>query len=237
MEAGNDNSGHPVEKPSPGDVIAAEPPRGSQQDLPERAAASFAELVCRAPYGVTHHLRGHVIERANVEVEQRSLYLSDFSIDIDFGVNPAILIASVPAMEKTSYPVTMESSVPGFAIEDEIPAANLPGPVFRMLEDGENLVPGSSCDAFIRIEDEDPVVREAVECEVALSASPEIFALFQPDVWKSLPDQLRRSIGGEGVDDENLIGPGKGSEAVADLIDLVVREHESGYFEPLRASS
>ena len=151
-------------------------------------------------------------------------------VDEQVGVDALVRIARVPAVEKPRHAVALQAAVLHFLAEHEVAAADGVGPVIeRPFERAQDLVAQLRRHALVGVDDEDPVVRGAVDGVVLLRGRAEVLALLDADPGKLLAHALDRAVGGERVDEVDLVGPFDGAEALLDLLDLVEGVDDRGH--------
>ena len=109
-------------------------------------------------------------------------------------MNALVRIARMTAMEKTRDAVALQAAVLHLSAEHEVPASDRVRPVIeRPLERPQHLVSQFRRHPLVGIEDENPVVRRAIDCVVLRRRRAEVLPLLDAHVKKLLPYALDRS--------------------------------------------
>src|SRR5205807_5680077 len=83
-------------------------------------------------------------------------------------------------------------------------------------------------DALVGVDDEDPVVRGAVDAVVFLRRRAEVFTLLDAYAGERLANELDGAVLRKRIEQVDLVGPLHGADARLDVLDLVERVDQDG---------
>ena len=133
-----------------------------------------------------------------------------------------IRVARMAAVKEPRDAVALQAGEAHRFAEHEVEAADGVRPeIERPVERAEDLVAQLRRDALVGVDDEDPIVRGAVDGVVLRRCSAEVFALLDANAGELLADQLEGAIRRERIEEVDLVGPVDGAEAVLDVVDLI----------------
>ena len=155
------------------------------------------------------------------------------ALDDDIGVDLAILVAPLVAAEKAQAAVGLpaaEAHAPPQEVVEPPDAVAVPDPGAAAvgLQNGQDLVFELGGDALVGVDDQHPLVRGLGDGPVFLGRGVDVLVLH--DAGAGVAGDLRRGVGAEGIDHEDLIGPGNRGQAVGNVLLFIASGNQDCYF-------